>query len=107
MPQQRPTKSSRDGHLPGEREGLVASPIVIAGSYESTLDELIASAPGIPDDLRAELLDARATERRQAEAELRLSEERFTIAFRASPDALAISHLDGRLIEINDTWQRL
>ena len=51
------------------------------------------------------LLDVTAT--RLAEEELKLSEERFAIAFRASPDAMAISRLDGRLIEVNQTWERM
>jgi len=107
MPQQRSSKSSRDRHPAADGSRSATTPIVTAGASELTLDELLASAPGIPEELRAELLEARAAERSQAEAELRLSEERFTIAFRSSPDALAISHLDGRLIEINDTWEQM
>jgi PAS domain S-box-containing protein len=48
------------------------------------------------------------TERKQSEAALRQSEARFATAFRASPAALAISRLsDGRIIEINEGYQRL
>lgn len=46
------------------------------------------------------------TERKQAEQALRLSEERFAKAFRASPAGLIISRLsDGQLIEFNQSWQ--
>ena len=39
---------------------------------------------------------------------LRLSEEKFTIAFRISPDAVLISSLaDGRILEANDSFLRL
>lgn len=48
------------------------------------------------------------TERKQAEEALRLSEERFAKAFRASPDSIVITRMsDGRMIEVNDQWVRL
>lgn len=44
-------------------------------------------------------------ERKRAEEELRESEERFSKAFRASPDALVISRVsDGVILEVNDSW---
>lgn len=53
-----------------------------------------------------EIFAARAAaemERLQVEDELRVSETKFATAFRASPDAIAISNLDdGTYIEIND-----
>jgi two-component system, sporulation sensor kinase A len=53
-----------------------------------------------------EIFAARAAaemERVQVEDELRVSETKFATAFRASPDAIAISNLDdGTYIEIND-----
>ena len=46
--------------------------------------------------------------RGRAEEELRLSEERFSKAFRASPDAVAIvRRSDGTLLEVNDSWQAI
>jgi diguanylate cyclase (GGDEF)-like protein/PAS domain S-box-containing protein len=43
-----------------------------------------------------------------AETALRASEEKFSRAFQASPDAVAISRLaDGRLIEVNDGFCRI
>lgn len=46
--------------------------------------------------------------RKQVEAALRLSEEKFFKAFQSSPDAIIISRLsDGRLIEVNDGFCHL
>ncbi|HTY89248.1 MAG TPA: PAS domain S-box protein [Candidatus Acidoferrum sp.] len=48
------------------------------------------------------------TERKKTEQALRESEEKFSKAFRASPDGLAISELEtGRYIEVNDGYCRL
>src|SRR5215831_15545777 len=45
------------------------------------------------------------TERKQAEATLRETEERFSKAFRASPDSLVISRVaDGMIIEVNESF---
>jgi PAS domain S-box-containing protein len=54
-----------------------------------------------------EIFAARAAaemERQQAEEALRISEEKFATAFRASPDGIALSTLkDGRYIEVNES----
>jgi PAS domain S-box-containing protein len=48
------------------------------------------------------------TERQQAEAALKESEEKFSKAFRSSPDAIAITTLeDGKFIEVNDSYTRI
>jgi PAS domain S-box-containing protein len=48
------------------------------------------------------------TERRQAEAAQRHSEERFSLIFRSSPEAVSISaEQDGRYLDINDAFTRL
>lgn len=48
------------------------------------------------------------TERKRAEQALRESEEKFSKAFRASPDGLAISELEtGRYIEVNEGYCKL
>jgi len=45
------------------------------------------------------------TERKEAERELRLSEERFAKAFHASPEASTIHrHRDGVFLEVNERW---
>lgn len=53
-------------------------------------------------------LEQEIHERHQAEAALRLSEEKFSKAFHSSPDPMAISTLDeGRYIEVNESFCRL
>ncbi len=48
------------------------------------------------------------TERKRAEEALRMSEEKFSKAFHASPDAITISALeDGRFLEVNTGFERL
>jgi PAS domain S-box-containing protein len=47
------------------------------------------------------------TERKRAEEALRVAEERFSKAFRTSPDAMTISRMaDGTLFEVNDMWEK-
>gem|GEM_PF-1012928 len=47
------------------------------------------------------------TERKKAEEALRESEERFSKAFHANPTAMAISCLDGQLVDVNIGFERL
>jgi len=48
------------------------------------------------------------TERRLAEKAVRLSEEKFSKAFRSSPSVLSISSMkDGRFIDVNEGFERL
>lgn len=49
-------------------------------------------------------LESRVAER---SAELQRAQERFVKAFQASPDAIIITSLDGRYIDVNPTFQRL
>ncbi|WP_299406129.1 PAS domain S-box protein [Acaryochloris sp. IP29b_bin.148] len=47
-------------------------------------------------------------QRQQAEADLRLSEEKFSKAFQASPNPITLSTLkDGQFIEVNDSFLKL
>jgi PAS domain S-box-containing protein len=48
------------------------------------------------------------TERVRTDQALRSSEERFSKAFRSSPDAIAICRQgDARFLEVNDTWEKV
>jgi len=50
---------------------------------------------------------ADVSERTRSEHVLRSSEERFSKAFRSSPDAIMIlRRTDGRILEVNSTWER-
>jgi PAS domain S-box-containing protein len=63
----------------------------------------------IQGDERAITVIARdLTERRKAEEALRLSEQRFSSIFQASPAAIGIMRLsDGRILEVNDRFEQL
>jgi PAS domain S-box-containing protein len=53
-------------------------------------------------------LQSEIAERQKAEAQLRASEEKFSKAFRSSPDPITItSFADGRFIEVNDSFLSL
>jgi PAS domain S-box-containing protein len=53
-----------------------------------------------------EALRRESEEQVRAEEALRVSEERFSKAFRASPNAMTISRMaDGTIIEVNDVWE--
>jgi PAS domain S-box-containing protein len=48
------------------------------------------------------------TERKQAEEELRISEEKFSKAFRASPDAVTLTEMEsGRILDMNDGFRNV
>jgi two-component system cell cycle sensor histidine kinase/response regulator CckA len=48
------------------------------------------------------------TDRREAEAALRMSEEKFARAFQASPDCITISDVaDGHILEVNDRFEAM
>src|SRR5574341_1687141 len=70
-----------------------------------------------PEQLRAELVMLRqrcaalevelVSRVAQHTAELQRAQERFVKAFQASPDAIAITSMDGRYIDVNPSFQRL
>ncbi len=48
------------------------------------------------------------TARKEAEEALRVSEEKFSLAFSGNPAAIALTRMsDGAFLEVNDTWLRL
>jgi PAS domain S-box-containing protein len=66
----------------------------------------VVPVAGGPPVLRVVLSDL--TARKQTEAELRLSEEKFAKAFRSSPDGFILSSVpEGRIVEVNDTVTRI
>lgn len=58
--------------------------------------------------LMALMLAALISEQKRTAEDLARSEERFSKAFRASPDVLVITRMsDGKIIEVNDRWEAL
>jgi len=99
------------GDPPADEQKLLE----IAGNYHVDYRELVEksrlyeSRPPFIIDIAKSRLEAAAnligeiTERRRAEKALRLSEEKFSKAFRSSPIFVAITSLeDGRIIDAND-----
>ncbi|WP_299491161.1 PAS domain S-box protein [Acaryochloris sp. IP29b_bin.137] len=82
--------------LPPEFESLKHPPDDELGDVIQTFDQMFN-----------QIRDAIA-QRQQAESDLRLSEEKFSKAFRASPNPITLSTLeDGRLVEVNDSFLEL
>ncbi|WP_316415144.1 CheR family methyltransferase [Mesoterricola silvestris] len=72
--------------------------ILVAGGPRGGRDHKPGLMAGIVQDITA---------RKQAEEEVRLSEERFAITFHASPDAIAITRIeDGTYLLVNENFTR-
>lgn len=73
--------------------------------YKANASRIVDPANGTPTLVG---IGRDITERKQAEDTLRLSEEKFSAAFRASPDAITLSRLsDGKYLEVNDGFTSL
>ncbi|GEM_PF-154317 len=71
---------------------------VTATPYRNVSGEVVGTLGSVSD----------ITERRRIQEALRISEERFATAFRASPDAITITRLaDGRYVDVNEGFVRL
>jgi PAS domain S-box-containing protein len=83
------------GHVPFD----ATSPTLSAISVQLFL--IVISIPTLA-------LGAVMAERGNAEARLRASEERFSLAFRLSPEAFAIiRRIDGTIVDINARWESM
>jgi PAS domain S-box-containing protein len=80
-------------------------PFTLAAAHDDVLPiQLFLISIAVPMLLLAAVIE----ERRRTERRLRASEEMFSTAFRASPDAIALSRLhDGRIFEANERWLEL
>jgi two-component system cell cycle sensor histidine kinase/response regulator CckA len=102
--------------LPSALAGEASQEVACNGYVVRTVEP---ARPGEPPALASKLLDCifihppdilsrMPGEIRRTEEALRFSEEKFTKAFRASPDAITITTVDeGRYIEVNDSFLRL
>ncbi|MBE9115331.1 PAS domain S-box protein [Lusitaniella coriacea LEGE 07157] len=72
----------------------------VLAHYNRTLEQEVR--------LRTQQLEQEIAERRSAEIALRLSEEKFSKAFRSSPSAITITTVtDGQHVEVNETFCEL
>jgi PAS domain S-box-containing protein/putative nucleotidyltransferase with HDIG domain len=78
---------------------LDGTPVDVEVTASPLLDQGVAAIQVVLHDI---------TERKQAEKELRESEEKFATAFKASPDLISVTRLsDGRIVEVNEGFLAL
>ncbi|SMC22300.1 PAS domain S-box-containing protein [Desulfacinum hydrothermale DSM 13146] len=104
-----PKKELPQGHIPLVR--LLAVPVMRQGRPVAVLGLGNKGKDYTEEDVKTASLLADLTwdivSRKQAEEALRVSEERFRIAFQSSPDAININRLeDGLYVDINEGFTR-
>ena len=97
-----PQRVIETGAERGERRYICRDGAVVYTLYAGTL---VRDADGQPLVFFAQLEDI--TDRKQAEAALRASEERFRGGFEKSPIGTALTGVDGRLVEVNATFAHM
>ncbi|MDJ0556536.1 MAG: PAS domain S-box protein [Microcoleaceae cyanobacterium MO_207.B10] len=88
----------------------ITSRVLAAAALQQTNEELEKRVEKRTQELQeaVERLETEIAERQQTEAKLRLSEEKFSKAFRCSPDPISITTFDEqRFIEVNDSFLKI
>lgn len=96
-------------HVPHTPESLQQAPLSQGeAATRPTIERDFEARIAVCGEEEVLLIVRDITERKQAEAALRLSEEKFSKAFRSSPNPMTIATLeDGRLIEVNDSYVKV
>lgn len=92
--------------LKDEHAQVFGALIIFSGEANAFTPDEIRLLDELAGDLAFGIITLRTrTERKRAEEELRVSEQRFSIAFASSPIASAIfREADGRIIDVNDVF---
>ncbi len=81
----------------------------LASSFNAMVDQLMAAQQNLEQRVRArtQRLAQEIDERRRAESELKISEERFRSLFERAPIGIALIDMHGAIFEFNEPFQRL